>query len=257
MFVHLNIHSIYSPMKGLITLNRLMKLANYYNMNTLALTDVNGMWGFIKYVQYCINNHIAPIAGTNLITKEDEVILLAENQIGYHNICRLISSLHKNSEINLIEELKLYSSGIFILSSRISTLKALKNVIPDTHLFIELRPQHEEKYIHSIAKKMKLEIIATGDVYFESKHDHRSYLILRAIEENKKLDQLNYEELKSKLHWFRSELEMVQLFPNSLDAINNSFYLSKRCKTDWKFINTIFPGSSLKENYQLIYKIKR
>ena len=41
MFVHLNIHSIYSPMKGLITLNRLMKLANYYNMNTLALTDVN------------------------------------------------------------------------------------------------------------------------------------------------------------------------------------------------------------------------
>ena len=65
MFVHLNIHSIYSPMKGLITLNRLMKLANYYNMNTLALTDVNGMWGFIKYVQYCINNHIAPIAGTN------------------------------------------------------------------------------------------------------------------------------------------------------------------------------------------------
>ena len=256
MFVHLNIHSIYSPMKGLITLNRLMKLANYYNMNTLALTDVNGMWGFIKYVQYCINNHIAPIAGTNLITKEDEVILLAENQIGYHNICRLISSLHKNSEINLIEELKLYSSGIFILSSRISTLKALKNVIPDTHLFIELRPQHEEKYIHSIAKKMKLEIIATGDVYFESKHDHRSYLILRAIEENKKLDQLNYEELKSKLHWFRSELEMVQLFPNSLDAINNSFYLSKRCKTDWKFINTIFPGSSLKENHQLNIKLK-
>ena len=76
-------------------------------------------------------------------------------------------------------------------------------------------------------------------MYFESKYDHRSYLILRAIEENKKLDQLNYEELKSKLHWFRSELEMVQLFPNSLDAIIIAFIYQKGVKR-LKFINTIF-----------------
>ena len=48
MFVHLNIHSVFSYMRGLIPLDNLMKLVSHNNMDTLALTDVNGMGGFIK-----------------------------------------------------------------------------------------------------------------------------------------------------------------------------------------------------------------
>ncbi len=40
---------------------------------------------------------------------------------------------------------------------------------------------------------------------------------------------------------------MIDLFPNSLNAINNSQFLAERCKTDWNYTNTIFPGLSLKE----------
>jgi len=43
---------------------------------------------------------------------------------------------------------------------------------------------------------------------------------------------------------------MVKLFPNSLNALNNSRYLADRCKTNWSFINTIFPGLSLKDTYR-------
>ena len=118
MFVHLNIHSVFSCMRGLIPLDNLMKLATYNSMDTLALTDINGIGGFIKYVQCCKNNNIFPIAGTNLITDKDEVILLAENQIGYENICRLISEEHKDPTVQLKDILKLYYSGIFILSYR-------------------------------------------------------------------------------------------------------------------------------------------
>jgi hypothetical protein len=41
-----------------------------------------------------------------------------------------------------------------------------------------------------------------------------------------------------------------------LDALNNSRYLADRCKTDWSFINTIFPGLSLKETHVSNQKLK-
>ena len=89
MFIHLNTHSVYSAMRGLLSLPDLMNLAQSYAMDTLALTDVNGMWGFIRFVQHCKDARILPISGTNLITEKDEVILLVENQYGY---CLLYTS---------------------------------------------------------------------------------------------------------------------------------------------------------------------
>ena len=93
MFVHLNTHSIYSPMRGLLSLPEMMDLAKSCSMGTLALTDVNGLWGFIRFVQHCRSYRINPIAGVNLITKKQEVLILVENQHGYENLCRIISSI--------------------------------------------------------------------------------------------------------------------------------------------------------------------
>ena len=70
MFVHLNTHSVYSSMRGLLSLPDLVDLSHSYGMDTLALTDVNGMWGFIRFVQHFKNAGLSPIAGTNLITEK-------------------------------------------------------------------------------------------------------------------------------------------------------------------------------------------
>ena len=65
-----------------------------------------------------------------------------------------------------------------------------------------------------------------------------------------KENNLDPKEFKTDQHWFRSEQEMIKLFPNSLDAIRNSRYLADRCKKEWSFINTIFPGISLQDSYK-------
>ena len=85
MFVHLNIHSIYSSMKGLLSLSEIINLAKSYSMDTLALTDVNGIWGFIRFVQKCRDSNIKP-SRVNLITGCQEVLILVENQTGYENL---------------------------------------------------------------------------------------------------------------------------------------------------------------------------
>ena len=250
MFVHLNIHSIFSSMRGLLSLSEIMKLAKSCSMNTLALTDVNGIWGFIRFVQHCRSFSINPIAGVNLITNRQEILILVENQNGYENLCRIISDIHENSNRDIIDVLKKYHSGLFLLGHEISVLKALSDFIPDTHLFIELRPGLQETKMKELSKELRLEMVATGDVYFKNKSDHKSHIALRAIDCNSTVGQLDELDHKSINHWFRNESEMIQLFPNSLHALNNSKYLADRCKTDWSFINTIFPGLSLKDTHQ-------
>ena len=256
MFSHLNIHSIYSKMKGLLSIEEIIKYIGNNRMDSVALTDVNGIWGFINFVKECNLNNISPIAGVNLITKRDDVVLLAENQDGYKNICRLISIVHKNPTKSIVEDLKQHSKGIFILSSNYHVIKGLKNNVLDTHLFFELRAGLDERVSHNIAKDFNIEMVATNNSYFRSKEHFLSYKILRAISSNKKLKDIAGSKNKAKYLWLRNEFEMIELFPNSMDAINNSYYLSQRCKKNWSFINTIFPGLSLKNNYQSNYKLR-
>ena len=256
MFVHLNTHSVYSSMRGLLSLPDLMDLSRSHGMDTLALTDVNGMWGFVRFVQHCRDAGIKPIAGVNLITEKDETILLAENQYGYENICRAVSAVHDDPGRSVIDILGSRSAGLFVLAHEESTSEKLIDLIPDTHLFVELRSGVRESSSQEMARRLKLEMVVTGDVYFRSQSDHDAHLTLRAIGNNTTLEQLDMMDYKSDQHWFRSEAEMVKLFPNSLDALNNSRYLADRCKTDWSFINTVFPGLSLKETHHSNKRLK-
>ena len=118
MFIHLNTHSVYSPMRGLLSLPDLMNLSRSNGMDTLALTDMNGMWGFIRFVQHCKDAGVRPIAGTNLITENDDVILLAENQYGYENMCRAVSAVHDNPNQSVVDILERRLAGLFVLAHK-------------------------------------------------------------------------------------------------------------------------------------------
>jgi len=250
MFAHLNTHSIYSKMRGTIPLMKLITRTKRLHMSHIALTEVNGLWGFIRFVQLAKEQGIKAIAGTNLITEMDNVILLAENQTGYENMCRIISSIHDDPDASIPNLLVLFHSGLFILAHQDSVLVSLATFIPNSHLFVELRPSISEAKAQALANTYQLEIITTGDVYFLSKEDYHTHRILRAIDLNTTLSQLPPNETKDQRHFFRSEKEMIDLFPSSMAAINNSQYLAERCKTDWTYTNTIFPDLSLKNTHR-------
>ena len=74
---------MYSKMRGTISLKELIDLAQSHQAGSLALTDVNTVRGFINFVHSAQDRNIAPIAGVNLITNIDEVVILAENHAGY------------------------------------------------------------------------------------------------------------------------------------------------------------------------------
>ena len=237
-------------MRGLLPVDQLIQLSKSNGMESLALTDVNCLSGFINFVKHCNSMDVNPIAGANLIKKNEDIVILVENQIGYENLCRIISKLYDRKDQKISDIIASHFSGLFILTEKYSILKQLNSVVANTHLFVELRPGGSESEARKLAKKLKLEVVATGNVYFHNMKDYESYLILQAINKNTKIDNVKKENDGSALNWFRNEESMARLFPNSLDAINNSFYLANKCKKDWSFVNTIFPGLALKDTYR-------
>ncbi|MDP6569848.1 MAG: DNA polymerase III subunit alpha, partial [Candidatus Marinimicrobia bacterium] len=256
-FTHLNTHSIFSKMQGTSSLRELLAQTKKYHMTHLALTEVNGIWGFIRFVQFAREFEIRPIAGVNLITDHDDVVLLVENQQGYENMCRIISDVHERTDVSIADLLQSRCEGLFILAHEEKSLRLLSKLIASTHLFVELRPGVEERMAQALAKQFQLEMVTTGDVYFLSPKDQPAHKVLRAIEQNTTLSALDLAEVKSDAHYFRSEKEMATLFPNSLDAINNAYYLAERCKTDWQFLNTIFPNMNLKSTHRANEKLRK
>ncbi len=243
-------------MRGLTPQRIFIAQSKKMGMTHLALTETNGLWGFIRFVQHALDADILPVAGANILTLQDDVIVLAENQTGYENLCRVLSNVHDDETLPFADILKQNLSGLFILSHQKNTLKQLIRFVPNSHLFVELRPGIAESQAHKLSKAFNLEIVATGDVYFLQPEDWQAHRILRAIEKNTTLSQLDPAYVKNQNRWFRSEKDMVRLFPNSLDALNNSQYLAERCKTDWSFINTIFPDLSLKNTRQADQKLR-
>ena len=237
-------------MRGTIPLMKLITRAKDLHMSHMALTEVNGLWGFIRFVQLAKEQGIKPIAGTNLVTAMDDIILLVENQTGYENMCRIISRVHNDPDVSISNLLRSLYSGLFILAHQNNVLQSLATFIPNSHLFVELRPSITEAQARILANTYQLEIIASGDVYFMSKEDYHTHRILRAIDRNTTLSQLPPDNTKDQRHFFRSEKEMIDLFPSSMAAINNSQYLAERCKTDWTYSNTIFPNLSLKNTHR-------
>ncbi len=257
MFVHLNAHSHYSRMEGTASQQALLDRVRNADQDALALTETNGLWGFIRFVQYAKERGIKPIAGVLLRNqKRHEALLLAENQRGYEEISRIVSKIYEQPDARLGDILAAHHDGIFVLAHQWEILNELSTLIPSSRLFVELRPGITEVQAREMARTFRLELVATGNVYFLNPEDFRTHRILRAIDKNSTLSGLESSELQDRRSYFRDEAAMIDLFPNSLEAINNSRYLAERCKTDWSYLNTIFPEMSLKATSRANKRLK-
>ena len=152
MFIHLNVHSNYSQMRGTATQQSLLAQTKKLGMRCLALTETNGVWGFIRFVQHAKAADVKPIAGTNIVTTKDDVILLVENQTGYENLCRAISKVHDDNHQSLSEILSAGHSGLFFLAHHENVLNELSQFIPDTNLLLNYVPAYQ-KYRHNNYQK--------------------------------------------------------------------------------------------------------
>jgi len=219
-------------------------------MTHLALTDVNGLWGFVRFTQMARRAGLHPICGAHVLTgggpdtpPTQDVVLLVEDQRGYANLCRLLSRVHDEPDSDLTTLLGTFGEGLFVLCPDPALLKRLANIVSPDHLYGELRPSRDSTPILAACDELGLEPVATGEVCFLEPEDEELYQLLRAIDRNERLSDLPEWELKSPAHYFADEAEIRRRYPHCPQAIDNATALTRRCQTEWDFSATIFPGA--------------
>ena len=105
-FTHLHVHTEYSLLDGSSKIPELLDRVQELGMDSIAITDHGVMYGVIDFYKAAKARGIKPIIGSEVYVApnsrfdkevnagEDRyhhLILLAENDIGYHNLMKIVS----------------------------------------------------------------------------------------------------------------------------------------------------------------------
>ncbi len=96
--VHLDLHSEYSLIDGLIRLEDLMAEVPKRGMKAVAITDFCNLFAVVKFYKSALATGIKPIIGSDILCidptydKEGSPLkLLCQNNVGYRHLTQLIS----------------------------------------------------------------------------------------------------------------------------------------------------------------------
>ena len=134
-FTHLHVHTEYSLLDGSNKIKELIGRVKELGMDSVAITDHGVMYGVIDFYREAKKNGIRPIIGCEVYVapgsrfekegRDDSryyhLVLLAENDVGYHNLIKIVSrgfteGFYYKPRVDK-ELLRQYSEGIIALSA--------------------------------------------------------------------------------------------------------------------------------------------
>ena len=262
-FIHLRVHSDFSMMDGLNKVKPILGKVAALGMPAVAITDQMNMCGLVKFYSEAHNLGIKPIIGTDFwVTNEvfgDEpfrLTLIAMNNEGYKNITILISKAYLRGHLShraVIDQewLAEHSEGVIALSgaqhgdvgvglmknnAKIldSALEFYQTHFPDRFYLELIRTgrQGEEDYLHlavELAEQRGLPVVATNEVCFIDREGFDAHEIRVCIHDGYTLDDNRRPKRYSDQQYLRTAEEMVELFSDIPEAIENTVEIAKRC----------------------------
>ena len=184
MFVHLNVHSNYSFCRGASKIEDLVNAAQARGMSAMALTDINGLYGLVWFLQYAAERGLRPIVGSELRTETERATLLARNREGYATLCRIISQRLLRPDFCLSEALCEDRENLIVISDRVSLLRALGRQNGTSDIYVELNNPKMEPPLVEFSRTSGIPLVATNDVYFVDPSDFRMHRFEHLFVEN-------------------------------------------------------------------------
>ncbi|WP_137703036.1 DNA polymerase III subunit alpha [Marimonas lutisalis] len=188
------------------------------------------------------------------------LVLLAQSEAGYENLMKLNSCLYLRGDGQLphvtLDELERHAGGVICLSGgpdgpvgrllragqrpAAEALMARLHAIFGDRLYVELQrhpgedglPEAErltERGFVEMAYEMGLPLVATNDVYFPEAGMYEAHDALICIAEGAYVDQQEPRRRLTAQHYFKSAQEMVTLFADLPEAVENTVEIAKRC----------------------------
>lgn len=262
-FVHLRIHSEYSLVDGLLRIDTLFDAISKRGMDAVALTDFCNLFAVVKFYKQALAASVKPIIGADLpccfsdaIDEPCSMLMLCQNEIGYRNLTRLVSKAFQEGQYQgkprvYYEWIEQYADGLIVLSGGChgDIGKALKaqditlaeqiakkwmTIFPNRY-YLEIQRtgrEFENEYnsmVVSLANRLHIPLVATNDVCFLDKEDFEAHEARICIHDGYTLADPRRSHKYSHQQYFRSADEMVALFHDLPEAVQNTIEISKRC----------------------------
>ena len=290
-FVHLHVHTQYSILDGQAAIPKLVDKAINNGMRGMAITDHGNMFGIKEFFNYCnkVNKgkseeeKFKPIFGCevycarrDLHSKENNaldksgwhLILLAKNEVGYHNLIKIVSEAwvdgyyHRpRTDHKAIEK---HHEGIIASSACLAgeipryikngqidkaenSIEWFKSIFGED-FYIELM-RHEvkdpmqranrdtfkeqkaiEPTLIELARKHNVKLICTNDSHFVDEENAEAHDRLLCLSTGKDLDDPN-RMLYSKQEWFKTREEMNDVFKDIPEALSNTIEILDKVET--------------------------
>src|SRR6184192_762416 len=266
-------------------MKELMKKAAEFEMPAVAITDHGNLFGVIEFYQEAQRAGVKPIIGCEVYVAPGShkdrppsrresayhFTLLAENEIGYRNLVKLVTAAHLDGfhyrpriDKELLAE---RHEGLIGLSGCLageinSAIQAnniekakqsaaeYRDILGAENFFVELHDHgmEEQKMCNTalvqIARDLGVGMVAANDVHFLRRSDHQAHDVMLCIGTGKMVQD------ETRLHYlpelyFKSPAEMRQVFHDFPGAINNTLAIGERCHLDLEFGRSKYPEYSV------------
>lgn len=256
-YIELHSHSYYSFLDGASSPRQLVARAAEYSMPAMALTDHDGLYGLIQFILAARETGIKPIIGTELTIEGGyHLTLLAENELGYSNLCLLISRAqmeNSKGQAKLAwDHLINHHSGLIALSGcrsgevsqailRSDWEAALEaghrytRIFGRANFFIELQRHHIgsdkslERGLLELSERLGVGYVATNDVHYATLEGRPLQDILTGIQHLLPINELGQLRRPNAEFHLKSPDEMSSLFADLPLALQNSIAIAERC----------------------------
>ena len=281
-FVHLHVHSEYSLLDGACRIKELVSRAKEMGQKAAAITDHGVMYGAVDFYKECRAQGIKPIIGCEVYvaprTRFDKehafdsnynhLILLCENDEGYHNLMKLVSAGFTEGfyiKPRVDEELlRKYSAGLICLSgciagevpqklfygdyagAKAAALKHLE-IFGEGNYFLEVQ-DHDMEEEHRVLPLMKqlsqetgIQLAATNDAHYITKDDALLQRVLMCVQMNRTLDDPEKYGFPTEEFYLKNGDEMAERFSDFEGALENTVKIADRCSVELEFGVTKLP----------------
>ena len=289
-FVHLHVHTVYSLLDGFSNVKKLVKRAREMEMPALAITDHGTMFGVIEFFNAATEAGIKPIIGmesymaargmkdrdSKLDKKSSHLLLLAENETGYHNLLQIASAAQLEGFYYYPrvdhDFLAAHSEGLICtsgcMSAEIPRLLVDENpqeavrrmdwyydVFGPDRFYVELQ-QHNIRELVDLNKRLvelgarySAKFVATNDVHYIEQTDAKYQDVLLAIQTGALLSDPNRMRYEDPSYYLRSPQEMSTLFAEIPKSLSNTVAIAERCKVDLGFKGYHLPEFPVPEDH--------
>ncbi|MDR0433953.1 MAG: DNA polymerase III subunit alpha, partial [Gracilibacteraceae bacterium] len=289
-FVHLHVHTQYSLLDGAASIDKLTRRAKELGMEALAITDHGVMYGVIDFYRACREQGIKPIIGCEIYVapysrhektpgrddKNYHLILLAENNEGYHNIVRIVSLAHLEGFYYKPradkELLRKYSAGVICLSACLAgevaellsagdeagaerAAREYLDIFGAGNYFLELQDYGSEEQLRvnaalrDLSARLGVPLVATNDLHYVNREDAFAQDVLMCLQMGKTLSDTSRLTFSSQEFYLKSRAEMEKMFGREPRVLDITEEIAARCQVEFTFGDYHLPDFAAPEGF--------